>query len=115
MKKIILLLLISFATVAQNDTTITKESIKKIEGSFYVVTETTTTTNVLVTSSMFSDIESKEEQKSRLESEIIKGDSERKEKVKLLKALVKKGFKPNADDWIEVEIYERVMNKIEKE
>ena len=111
--KTIIFSLIPLFSFAQNDTTIVSEGIKKIKGDFYTETVTTTTNYQLVTSSMFADIESREDQKKRLQDEIAKGDAERKEKIKLLKQLVRKGFEPNESDWKEVEIFERVMKKIE--
>lgn len=107
--------LISFCALAQKDTTITTKKVVNIGDVYYVQTTTTSVRNELLDTQLLKKVEDIEADNERRLKESREKETERKELVKLVKQAVRNGYKPKSDNSYDDGIYNRILNKINKE
>lgn len=113
--KTLIFILISFCAFAQKDTTIISKKVVNIGDVYYVQTTTTSVRSELLDAQLLKRVEDIQADKERRLKESSDKEAERKELVKMVKEAVKKGYKPKSDNSYDDGIYNRILNKINKE
>lgn len=119
MKKLFFLLLISFGSFAQKDTTIIKRKVVKVVDKFFIEETTTSVRYQVFNVSMIETIDRKDDDELNIKKEVerkgkelAEKSAEKKEFQKHLKDAIKQGYVPEITNSREQEIYQKVLKKI---
>jgi hypothetical protein len=113
MKKLFFLLLISFGSFAQKDTTITRRKVVVINKNYYIEQTTTSVTYQLFNISMIEGIDKKDDEEIEIRRQVQERNKqlsekniEKREFQKHLRDAIRQGYVPEITNSREQEIYQ---------